>query len=293
MGVMRRLALLFPILLAACGGGGTPGEDRNQALPMDNFSIETNSADSFQGPPLAKLTDSEPAWFYRDDPGGGLALYGKAGVQGQFAIRCDRRGRQLLFQRAAEAAEAAELTLAVDGQTAQYPARSRTQGTHRLEASAKLDDPIVDRLLHASAINVSATGTEAVTLPGDPVVRRLIEACRAPAAMAAVADGARFQGSLPCPDCDGIDVTLSFSAKAPETERYTLVRRYRGREQTDTEEGMVEMLGGSDPPLYRLTPDDGSQPVYLARITPDRFLFRTPDNQPDPDLADHPIVRVP
>lgn len=295
--VMRARILsmvLAPLaLLTACGDDGSSARG-DGSLPDrgGNVSIETAPANASGPVPAAAQTPPGPTWFFRDDPGGGLALYGQSGAQGLFAIRCDRRGGRILFQRAGEAADAAELTLSIDGGQSRYPAHPRTGGTPRIEASTAVEDPVIEQIARARTIGISATGTQTISLPGNGAVRRVIEACRAPAQLAAVPDGARFTGTLPCTDCGGIDVMLSFSAKGPETERFRLVRAWQGRTGSEVSEGSVAVIADQDPPVYRLDPDDGGLPVYLTRIASDRFVFRTPANGRDPELEKHPITRA-
>lgn len=260
---MRRLIVASLLVLAACGETSAPSDSSEDALGTRDAGLEDvgNAADT--PAPLA-LQTREPAWFYRDDPGGDLALYGESGGQGQFAIRCDRRGRRMLLQRAAGGTDAAELTLTVGGEETRYAARALGGGTPRLEAVAALDDGTLDRLLGASTLAVDATGTQPLQLPVNGTVRRVIESCRAPLRQAAVADGARFQGSMPCPDCAGIDLVLSFTARGPETERYRLERRHRGG-GTELTEGSVELVGEGGAQRYQLSPDNGDAPIMVTR----------------------------
>lgn len=279
---MRRLIVASLFALAACGGPSDPPDSRDTAL--DDGGTAGGAVDNGMNAamPIA-LENREPAWFFRDDPGGDLALYGEAGGQGQFAIRCDRRGRRVLFQRAGAAADSAEIILSVGGTETRYPARALSGGTPRLEASAALDDGTLDRLLSGDSLGVDATGTQSLRLPMNGTVRRVIESCRAPVRQAAVADGARYQGSLPCPDCAGIDVTLSFTAGGPETERYRLERRRRGG-STDVSEGSVELMGDGESRTYRLTPDNGDTPITLTR-RPDGALMLPAEDPNDPAVA--------
>ncbi|AHE55760.1 copper resistance protein NlpE N-terminal domain-containing protein [Sphingomonas sanxanigenens] len=268
---MRRLIVASLLLLAACGETSAPSDSAEDSLGAAD-AAPGDSGNAADAPAPVALQTREPTWFYRDDPGGGLALYGEAGGQGQFAIRCDRRGRRLLLQRAAGGTDAAELTLTVDGSETRYAARARGGGTPRLEAAAALDDDAIDRLLGAGTLAVDATGTQPLQLPVNGTVRRVIESCRAPVRQAAVADGARFQGSLPCADCAGVDLVLSFTARGPETERYRLERRRRDG-GTDLTEGSVELIGEGDAQSYQLTPDNGDAPIMMTRGADGALLF--------------------
>ncbi|MGF7149577.1 hypothetical protein FHS96_003228 [Sphingomonas zeicaulis] len=260
---MRRLIVASLLVLAACGETSTPTDTTGDS-PDEPGLAQGDGGNAADAPEPIALQSREPAWFYRDDPGGGLALYGESGGQGQFAIRCDRRGRRLLLQRAAGTTDAAELTLAIGGSETHYPARALAGGTPRLQAVASLDDDAIEQLLGASTLAVNATGTQPLQVPVNGTVRRVIEGCRAPVRQAAVTDGARFRGSLPCTDCAGIDLVLSFTARGPETERYRLERRHRGG-GTDLTEGSVELIGEGDAQSYQLTPDNGDAPIIVTR----------------------------
>lgn len=286
---MRRLIVASLFALAACGGSSDPSEPRDAAL--DDGGIVDGPVDNGMNSSAPISLDSrEPTWFYRDDPGGGLALYGEAGGQGQFAIRCDRRGRRVLFQRAATTTDSPEIILSAGGNETRYPARPLGGGTPRLEAAASLDDGTLDRLLSGDSLGVDATGTRSLRLPLNGAVRRVIESCRAPVRQAAVIDGTRYQGSLPCPDCAGIDVTLSFTARGPETERYRLERRRRGG-STELNEGSVELMGAGDSQTYRLTPDNGDTPITLTRRS-DGALLLPADDPADAAVAAYALSPV-
>jgi hypothetical protein len=123
-----------------------------------------------------------------------------------------------------------------------------------------------------STLSINATGTQPLQVPVNGTVRRVIENCRAPVRQAAVADGARFQGSLPCNDCAGIDLVLSFTARGPETERYRLERRRRDG-GTDLTEGSVELIGEGEAQQYQLTPDNGDAPIIVTRGADGALIF--------------------
>ncbi|MCB8889093.1 copper resistance protein NlpE N-terminal domain-containing protein [Vreelandella malpeensis] len=95
------------------------------------------------------------------------------------------------------------------------------------------------------------------------------------------ASQANYQGTLPCRNCDGIDldVTLEGSeTSAPQERTFELQASYRNHPQTPPNEnyaGNWEVLTGtpSDPDatVYELTPNGDGQIYYFQKIS-DRTL---------------------
>ncbi|MEC8902229.1 MAG: copper resistance protein NlpE N-terminal domain-containing protein, partial [Pseudomonadota bacterium] len=90
------------------------------------------------------------------------------------------------------------------------------------------------------------------------------------------ASQANYQGTLPCRNCDGIDLDVTLVGEemsAPEERTFTLDATYRNHPQTPPDEnyaGNWEVLTGtpSDPDatVYELTPNGDGQIYYFQRI---------------------------
>jgi hypothetical protein len=276
-------AALALLALAGCDGLSSDGRNRTGAL---NDSVGTagldNAVDAIANN-AAAASLPPAAWTYR--PGvAPVALYGSAGAEAELAMRCDRRAGQVRFSLPAPAEGATQMAFVIDGRQLAFPATAIDNGLSRVEAIVPLDNPILDRLAGAGARFAIGVGAEPpVDIPGGPAIRRLIEACRAPA-VAPVATGT-FTGTIPCADCPGIDVTLALS-----DGRYRMTYAYRER-GTFTWQGVVEPATGPDGArILKLTPDDGGEIIWLEQPTDDSILYRTPDNRPNDYLRRYPLV---
>ncbi|MBB3332539.1 hypothetical protein BDK63_003434 [Halomonas campaniensis] len=87
---------------------------------------------------------------------------------------------------------------------------------------------------------------------------------------------ATYQGTLPCRNCDGIDIDVELRGEeqaAPEERTFTLQASYREHPQDPPDEnyaGNWEVLSGTatdpDATVYELTPDGEGQIYYFLRI---------------------------
>lgn len=90
-----------------------------------------------------------------------------------------------------------------------------------------------------------------------------------------------YQGTLPCRNCDGIDLDVRLTGdaeSAPEERTFSLQATYREHPQNPPDEnyaGNWEVLGGTatdpDATVYELTPDGEGQIYYFLRVD-DRTL---------------------
>jgi hypothetical protein len=104
---------------------------------------------------------------------------------------------------------------------------------------------------------------------------------------AAVSTEANYQGTLPCRNCDGIDLDVVMSGEemdATEARTFTLNATYRNHPQNPPDENYVgnwEVLTGtpSDPDatVYELTPDGEGQIYYFLRIDPQTLELIDPE----------------
>jgi len=87
---------------------------------------------------------------------------------------------------------------------------------------------------------------------------------------------ATYQGTLPCRNCEGIDLDVELRGEeqaAPEERTFTLQASYREHPQDPPDEnyaGNWEVLSGTatdpDAIVYELTPDGEGQIYYFLRI---------------------------
>lgn len=98
---------------------------------------------------------------------------------------------------------------------------------------------------------------------------------------------ATYQGTLPCRNCDGIDlnVTLEGDAQsAPEARTFDLEASYRGHPQNPPDEtyagNWVLLDGPEEMPnatIYELTPDGDGQIYYFLRVDPQTLELIDPN----------------
>lgn len=280
------LFLLLSLCVAGCERL-TPNGQTPDAVPAEEgTTVEFDQPDVNMANSMA---DAPMAWTYRPSQTNAIAIYGASQQEAQLALRCERDVRQIRFSRAVPPPPPAEtmLTIRAGGGETSYPAKPVPNTTlSRIEARVSLDDPTLDLMASpASHFTIRVADGEELEIPGGPTIQRLVQACRGP--IIKPLDGAFFQGSIPCADCPGIDVTLSF-AGPPGMERYRLVYNYRERAVTSWE-GSVSTQAGESGPVYRLTPDIGSETIWLEWLTNDTLAYRTPDNQPSEELRRYPL----
>ncbi len=98
-----------------------------------------------------------------------------------------------------------------------------------------------------------------------------------------------YQGTLPCRNCDGIDLDVVMSGEetdAAEARTFTLNATYRNHPQNPPDEnytGNWEVLDGtpSDPDatVYELTPNGDGQVYYFLRIDPQTLELIDPERR--------------
>lgn len=274
-------AIALLALLSGCEKPSVRGSGNVSAENVDNSVIVIDDGSG-------NLTNSsEPppgAWTMKIDSVAPVAMYGPSDTQVDFAVRCDPKAQTIIVQRPGPGS-----TVTIDaggGQSQTFPGQN-IDG--KVDARIALADPFLNVLTGpAGRISVSAGG-DAVEVPTGRAIRRVIEVCRNPAA--APANGATIAGSVPCADCDGIDVTLTFAGE-PGPGRYRLVQDFRGK-GTVTLDGLASVTDAAGKVL-RLQPDTQGPPVmYIERVGADSWVFRTTDNKPNDALKAYPLSRQP
>lgn len=283
MWASRTVAIALGVL-ALLGGCEKPTV-KGSATQTESAGIGGNAVIELPGDNLSDATPvaAPMAWTLKVDSVAPVALYGPSDKEIDFALRCDPKARAIIVQRPGPAAS---IRLDAGGQTQSYAGRN---ADGKAEVQIALDDPFLDTLA-ASGGRVSVTaGGDAIEVPIGRAIRRVVEICRNPAS--APAAGAVIAGSVPCADCDSIDITLTFAGE-PGPGRYRLVQDFRGKGST-TLDGLASVTdaGGN---VLRLQPDAQGPPVmYIERIAPDTWVFRTSDNKPNAALKAYPLTRQP
>jgi hypothetical protein len=277
------LALGLLALLGGCEKPNVRGSNTQQAVveqiggnAVIALSDDVLSNDST--PPTAPM-----AWTLKLDATAPVALYGPSDKEVDFAVRCDPKAQTIIVQRAGTGST---ISLEAGGHSQSY---SGTNSNGKAQAQIALDDPFLDALTTPAGRISASAGGDAIDVPSGRAIRRVIEICRNPAT--APATGAVIAGSVPCPDCDSIDITLTFAGE-PGPGRYRLVQDYRGKGST-TLDGLASVTDASGNVL-RLQPDTQGPPVmYIERVSPDTWVFRTGDNKPNAALKAYPLTRQP
>ncbi|WP_027962027.1 copper resistance protein NlpE N-terminal domain-containing protein [Halomonas halodenitrificans] len=102
-------------------------------------------------------------------------------------------------------------------------------------------------------------------------------------------DEERYQGTLPCRNCDGIDldVLMRGDEQAAAADRtFELSASYRNHPQTPPDEtyaGNWEVLAGTanqpEATVYELTPDGEGQIYYFLRLDPQTLELIDPERR--------------
>lgn len=162
------LALLL-LMLAACDsasvGNRTQRSGDVKVIGIDETGNNLSAAPEGIGAPTA--------WRVVD----GAAYYGAANQPPVFALRCDPRAQQIVFERAGGGAT---LSLSADGYGASLGTRDVGEG--RVQARTGLGDAVLDAMARPRTQIQVGGGPEILTVPGGVAVRRVLDFCRAPPA---------------------------------------------------------------------------------------------------------------
>lgn len=181
----RALYILVPALAAAAC---TPVPQAGTATPMprraqpDVSDAARAPLMSMEAPPgsAGGTPDATGQWRLQEsDPP--RASWGMPGREDQLTFSCDRASERIVLQRRASEVPGDMRVLAIDadGVRVDYPAeRTETASTPRLSTRIALDAPILDRLLIAQRMAVSAGDDRIVTAAPGESLRAVVDACR-------------------------------------------------------------------------------------------------------------------
>jgi len=170
----------FPLSLLALAACSTAPPEPTPA-PQPVMPVATPSPAPTQ--PLGDWIDwpiTPGAWAYRKDDRGSLALFGQAGKDAIFIIRCDRSRRQLFLSRAGSVGDGATMVLRASAGLASYPVGNNGGTPPYAAISISPGDIMMDRIAYSRGrFAVETTGLEPLAIPAWPEFSRVVEDCRA------------------------------------------------------------------------------------------------------------------
>lgn len=185
---MRRNSLALLLLtLSACDsasiGNRTQRSGDAKVIGIDDAGENTSEAPEGIGAPTA--------WRVVD----GAAFYGAAGQTPVFALRCDARAQQIVFERLGGGAT---LSLSAGGFGASLGTQAVGEG--RVQGRTGLGDAVLDAMASPRSQIQVGGGPETLTVPGGVAVRRVIDFCRTPPAPEPTAPPEGTPGPLVIPE---------------------------------------------------------------------------------------------
>lgn len=162
------LALLL-LMLVACDAA-TVGNRTQRSGDAKVTGIDDAGENSSEAP---EGIGAPSAWRVVD----GAAFYGAAGQAPVFALRCDARAQQIVFERLGGGAT---LSLSAGGYGASLGTRDVGEG--RVQARTGLGDAVLDAMASPRTQIQVGGGPEILTVPGGIAVRRVLDYCRTPPA---------------------------------------------------------------------------------------------------------------
>ena len=117
-------------------------------------------------------------WVYRAQEATTQALFGPAGGEAAFTVRCDRARRQITLSRQGTSSGSA-LTVRTSFAARNLPATSQGQAPAYLSASIAPNDPFLDGIAFSRGrFTVEAAGLPMLVIPAWPEPARVVEDCR-------------------------------------------------------------------------------------------------------------------
>jgi hypothetical protein len=175
-----RLALVVCGLLSACSSTPEP------QVPSPRPALPPVAV--VPAPPPAPVTASwedRPRmagdWVYRQDERGSVALFGQAGRDADFLVRCDRSKARIFLSRVGSLPEdqAGQMTVRASHGAQSYVVNNTGATPSYLAASLSTVDPILDAMAYSRGkFLVSVKGLADLVIPAWAEVARVIEDCR-------------------------------------------------------------------------------------------------------------------
>jgi hypothetical protein len=118
-------------------------------------------------------------WVYRRDARGSIALFGPAGQDAVFMIRCDRLAGQLYLSRSGAAPAATPMTFLATELSRAVTAQPTGATPPYLAAAIARTDPLLDAIgFSRGRFVVETTGLPTLVIPPWPEYERVVEDCR-------------------------------------------------------------------------------------------------------------------
>jgi hypothetical protein len=159
---------LLLLALAACDSASVGNRtQRSGDVAVIGIDEGENASESPEG------VGAPTAWRVVD----GAAYYGAANQPPVFALKCDARAQQIVFERAGGGAT---LSLSAGGSGVSLGTRAVDDG--RVQARTGLGDAVLDAMASPRTQIQVGGGAEILTVPGGVAIRRVLDFCRAPPA---------------------------------------------------------------------------------------------------------------
>lgn len=175
------LVLTFAFMVSACGNGDETPEPDPQTAPQEaqfddrDVDVAGNTADRSPAEPM------QGAWYYKDTPGGPVALFGPPNTEASFTLRCDSQGERVAisFPAGRNLTPQMGYTLELGPETRSFDADLQDQGLTLYQDYLPLDDPWVEKLEdYDGNIRFTAEARSPMTLPASTEMQRAIQRCR-------------------------------------------------------------------------------------------------------------------
>jgi hypothetical protein len=181
-GRMRSLAtiLIGALAVASCGEHESVREMDASAIAPDDVSPDVPDAPA---PVEAESTPAdavpESRWVARTMVSGPAVLFGPPQGDSPFLVRCE--DTDLVFIRSARLpAGSVSMQLEAGGESRTLRAQSWPRPTPQVASRLHVGDPFAEHLARTTApLEVNVEGTSGLSMPSDPVLRKLVADCRA------------------------------------------------------------------------------------------------------------------
>jgi hypothetical protein len=169
-----RLSLLGPLAVVSCVQPPAPAPQPRPAPPV------TRPAPAPPPAPAADWSQRAPApgiWTYTKDGRGSIAMFGHAGSDALFVLRCDRNGNRIFASRSGSVA--ARMTLRSTNGAKAYDALPTNGQPPYVAAELAARDLQLDSLAFSRGrILIGLDGAGDLILPIWPEFTRVVEDCR-------------------------------------------------------------------------------------------------------------------
>ena len=176
-------SLLALALLGSCVATPVPAPAPPRPIPIPVPAPTRPMPAPSPAPPLADWRDwplTAGTWAYRQDARGSIALFGRAGGEADFTLRCDRQRGQIYVSRRGDPAAAA-MALRIRTSSRLKALNALPTGGEQAYFAAQIGvrDPLLDAIgFSRGRFVVEGTGVPALAIPAWPEVLRVVEDCR-------------------------------------------------------------------------------------------------------------------